>query len=186
MLLEQYGETVTPAKTGEPGRPRKPYKRWPKGAAYATVNKTYKRGKVVATQRKLVHGTVADLDRALRRSRQSKQINTAFVERQNGTDRNYNSRKVRDTYEFSKVVVLHAAVGWWVLFCYNFYHPHRGLRLALPGGVFVHRTPAVALGLAARPWTIAEILTASVVGFTPLPSSLHAALGLRRPAGPAP
>ena len=186
MLLEQYGETVTPPKTGRMGRPRKPFKRWPKGAAYATVNKTYKRGKVVATERKLVHGTTADLDRALRRSRQSQQINTAFVERQNATDRNYNSRKVRKTFEFSKDLVLHAAVGWWVMLCYNFYHPHRGLRLALPGGVFVHRTPAVALGLAVRPWTIAKILTTAVVGFTPRPSSLHAALGLRHAAGPAP
>ena len=186
MLLEQYGETVTPPKTGAKGRRKKPIKRWPKGSAYATVNKTYKRGHVVATERKLVHGTAADLDRALRRSHQSQQINTAFVERQNGTDRNYNSRKVRETCEFSKDLVLHAAVGWWVMRCYNFYHLHRGLRLALPGGIFVHRTPAVALGLAVRPWTIAEILTTAVVGFTPRPSSLHAALGLRHAAGPAP
>ena len=97
MLLQQYGETVTPKKTGESGRPRKPYKRWPKGSAYATVKKTYKRGHVVATARKLVYGTAADLDRALRRSPQSQRINTAFVERHNGTDRNYNSRKVRKT-----------------------------------------------------------------------------------------
>lgn len=186
MLLQQYGETVTPEKTGEPGRPRKPYKRWPKGSAYATVNKTYKRGQVVATARKLVHGTAADLDCALRRSPQSQHINTAFVERQNGTDRNYNSRKVRDTCEFSKDLVLHAAVGWWVLLCYNFHPLHRGLRLALPDGVFVHRTPAVALGIAAAPWSIAEILSAPVVGFTPRPSSLLAALGLRHAAGPAP
>lgn len=186
MLLEQYGETVTPPKTDGPGRPRKPFKRWPEGSAYATVNKTYKRGKVVATERKLVHGTAADLESALRQSRQSRQINTAFVERQNGTDRTYNSRKVRETCEFSKDLVMHAAVGWWVLFCYNFYHLHRGLRLNLPNGIFLHRTPAVALGLAARPWTIAEILSTSVVGFTPLPSSLHAALGLRYRVGPAP
>ena len=186
MLLEQYGETVTPPQTGRRGRPRKPFKQWPKGSAYATVNKTYARGQVVATARKLVHGTTADLESALRRSPQSQHINTAFVERQNGTDRTHNPRKVRDTCEFSKDLVLHVAVTWWVFFCYNFHDLHRGLRLKLEDGSFLHRTPAVALGLATRPWTIAQILATPVVGFTPLPSSLHVALGLRNPIGPAP
>ena len=186
MLLQQYGETVVPPKSGQPGRPKKPFKRWPKGSAYASVNKTYARGQVVATERKLVHGTTADLNRALSRSRQSQHINTSFVERHNGTDRNYNSRKVRDTCEFSKDLILHAAVSWWVLLCYNFHHLHGGLRLKLSDGRFLHRTPAVVLGLAARPWSIAEIISTPVVGFTPLPVSPHVALGLRVVGGPAP
>ncbi len=140
----------------------------------------------MATSRKLVHGTPQDLARALRRSRQSDKINTAFVERQNGTDRNYNARKVRDTYEFSKDLVLHAAVSWWVLFCYNFHHLHRSLRQKVSDGIFLHRTPAMVLGLAQRPWTIADILSTQVAGFTPTPPSLHAALGLRHASGPAP
>ena len=97
--MEQYGETVVPPKSGKAGRPRKPFKRWPRGAVYATVNKTYARNTVVATERKLVYGTPRDLARALAASAQSSQINTAFIERHNGTDRNHNARKARKTYE---------------------------------------------------------------------------------------
>jgi hypothetical protein len=184
--LEQYGQTVVPPKTNKPGRPRKPFKRWPRGAAYATVNKTYARGTVVATERKLVHGTQQDLARALAASPVSTQINTSFVERHNGTDRNYNARKVRQTYEFSKDLALHAALSWWVLFCYNFHHLHRSLRETLGDGTFLPRTPAMAIGLAQRPLTIADILSTAVVGFTPSSSPPPAALGLRPAVGPAP
>jgi len=51
VLLNQYGETVVPPRTGKPGRQRAPYKRWPVGSAYATVNKTYAKGTVTAVDR---------------------------------------------------------------------------------------------------------------------------------------
>lgn len=95
VLLEQYGETVVPPRTGWPGRPRKPYKKWPKGACYATVKKTYSKGTVAATERKLVHGTAADLAAALDKFSASETINTSFAEWQNGADRAYNARKAR-------------------------------------------------------------------------------------------
>lgn len=150
------------------------------------MNKTYARGTVVATKRKLVHGAPKDLARALSASSQSSQINTAFIERHNGTDRNYNARKARKTYEFSRELVLHVAVSWWVLFCYNFHHLHRSLRQKLSDGAYVRRTPAMAIGLSQRPLTIADILSTPVVGFTPSSSPLPAAFGLRHAAGPAP
>ena len=95
MLLEQYAETVVPPRTGKLGRPRKPFKRWPAGSVYATVNKTYTKGHVAKIKRKLVRGTAGELASALQNSRCSTKINTAFVERQNGTDRIYNARKAR-------------------------------------------------------------------------------------------
>ena len=36
-FLEQYGETIIPEKTGARGRPRKPFKRMPKGAVFNRV-----------------------------------------------------------------------------------------------------------------------------------------------------
>lgn len=39
---------------------------------------------------------------ALGMSRVGRAINTSFLERQNGTDRYRNARKVRKTYRFSK------------------------------------------------------------------------------------
>ncbi len=71
VLLQQYGETVVPPRTGKPGRPRAPYKRWPAGFAYASVNKTYAKSTVTAVHRTLVHGTPEDLTAGLERSRSS-------------------------------------------------------------------------------------------------------------------
>ncbi len=186
MLLEQYGETVVPPRTGKPGRPRKPYKQWPKDAAYATVSKTYRKGRVAAVNRKLVHGTDEDLSSALVTSACSDKINTAFVERQNGTDRCYNARKARKTYEFSKDLLVHVAVTWWVIFCYNFHHTNRSLRLRLSDGSFVHRTPAMLAGLATEPLAVADILTIQVTGFTPTSRPTLANFGVRHQGGPAP
>ncbi len=167
--MQQYGEVVNPPRTGKPGRPRKPFLRWPDTGSYATVKKTYSKGKVTAVARKLVHGTDEALADALESSCASGKINTAFVERQNGTDRTYNARKVRRTYQFSKDLLVHVAVSWWVMFCYNFHHLHRGLRLRRADGTFVHRTPAMAMGLEDRPLAVTNILTTQLVGFTPPP-----------------
>jgi len=185
-LLQQYGETVVPARTGKPGRPRRPFKRWPAGSAYATVNKTYRKGRVVAVDRTLVHGTEEDLSRALNTSTSSAQINTAFVARHNNTNQTLNARKRRKTYEFSKDLLVHVAVSWWVVFCYNFHHLHRGLVLRPAGGPLLHRTPAMAKGLADRPLTVADILTTQMIGFRLSRSSTPATFRRHQIPGPAP
>jgi hypothetical protein len=142
---------------------------------------------VSAVKRTLVHGTEEDLARALDASRHSVKVNTAFVERQNGTDRTYNARKARKTLEFSKDLVVHIAVTWWVIFCYNFHHLHRGLQVRLADGVIQHRTPAMAKGIVTQPLSVAAILATQVVGFTP-PAGRHRPenLGASLARGPAP
>ena len=85
------------------------------------------------------------------------------MERQNGTDRTRNSRKVRKTYAFSKDLLVHIAFGRWVMLCYNFHFIHRGLRIRNPDGSFVHRTPAMAIGIAQQPLSVSGILTTQVV-----------------------
>lgn len=165
-LLEQYGETVVPEKTGEPGRPCKPFKQWPPETVYATVNKTYGKGGVTAVDRKLVHGNEKDLVRALESSSCSDKINTSFVERQNATDRSNNARKARKTYEYSKDLLVHIAVSWWVMFCYNFHHMHSGLRQRCSDGTYLHRTPSMAAGLESQPLTVRQIFSTQIVGFS--------------------
>jgi len=185
-LMEQYGVLVVPERTGRRGRPRRPRQQWPEGSAYATVNKEYRRGKVVSTKRTLVHGDPEDLKAALATSSVSAEVNTAFIERQNGTDRNYNARKARRTYEFSKVLLMHLAATCWVFFCYNFHHPNRGLRQRQANGTYLQFTPAMAAGLAARPWSVAEIITTQVVGFVPSLKATPADFGGWCSLGPAP
>ena len=75
----------------------------PEGLKYATVHKTRKKGRVVKVEMRVVFGTVVAVLAALAVSLVRKVVNTVFVERHNGTDRNRNARKVRKSHCFSKV-----------------------------------------------------------------------------------
>src|SRR5215472_10069770 len=99
-ILEAFGTAVVPPRTGKRGRPRKPYKVAPAGLNYATVHKTRKKGRVVSVATRVIFGAVAAVQAALANSTVSQVVNTALVERHNGTDRNRNARKARKTYCF--------------------------------------------------------------------------------------
>jgi len=88
----------------------------------------------------------------------SSKINTAFVERQNGTDRNRNGRKVRKTYCFSKDWDVHEAVTYFTMVTYNFCWPVRTLRVRMPDGHWAPRSPAMTAGLTDHVWSLHEWL----------------------------
>jgi IS1 family transposase len=111
-ILDAYGQTLVPERTGRPGRPKAPYKIPPKDLCYATVRKKREKGRVEEIVVGAVFGTLETVERALKHSRVSRAINTAFIERHNGTDRNFNARKVRKTYCFSKDWQVHEAVTY--------------------------------------------------------------------------
>ena len=100
-ILHAYGETVTPPRTGKPGRPKASYQVPPPGLTYATVTKRREKGRVVEVGTRVVFGTVAAVLLALGMSPVSRAINTAFVERENATDRHRNARKARKMYRFT-------------------------------------------------------------------------------------
>src|SRR4051794_22601771 len=90
----------------------------------------------------------------------SKAINTAFVERHNGTDRNRNARKVRKSYCFSKDERVHQAVTYFTMYSYNFCWPVRTLRIRdSEQHAWQPRTPAMAAGLTDHVWSLTEWLT---------------------------
>jgi IS1 family transposase len=155
-ILEAYGQTVVPERTGKRGRPRNPYKVPPKELKYATVHKKREKGRVVKIAFRVIFGTVAAVRAALAQSQVSKAINTAFVERHNGTDRNRNARKVRKTYCFSKDWQVHQAVTYFTMYSYNFCWPVRTLREEGPDGHWQQRTPAMAAGLTDHVWSLWE------------------------------
>jgi IS1 family transposase len=152
-ILNAYGETVTPPRTGKRGRPRAPYKIAPEGLTYAVVEKTRAKGRVVSIATRVIFGTMAA---ALGLSRASTAINTAFVERQNATDRHRNARKARKTYRFSKDWRFHEAVTYLTLYAYNFCWPVRTLAIKDAQGRKQSRSPAMAAGLADHVWATAE------------------------------
>jgi hypothetical protein len=158
-ILEVYGETVQPRRTGKPGRPKAPYKRVPKGLKYATVHKVRQNNRVVKVEQRVVFGTLVAVLAALAVSLVSAAVNTVFVERHNGSDRHRNSRKVRKTYRFSKDWAVHEAVTYFTMYSANFCCPVRTLREEDGAGGWRKRTPAMAAGLADHVWSIEEWLS---------------------------
>jgi IS1 family transposase len=165
-VLDAWGVDVTPPRTGKPGRPRKGRREPHPDLAYATVHKTREKGRVVSVATAVVFGTLAMVTAALAASACSTHVNTSFVERHNGTDRNRNGRKARKTYCFSKDWLVHEAVGYFTVYSYNFCWPVRTLALRRDDGTKVPRTPAVAAGLADHVWTLAEWLAMPAVQHT--------------------
>jgi IS1 family transposase len=122
-ILEAFGEVVVPPRTGKPARPRKPYKVAPEGLNSATVHKTRKKGTRGGDAGDLRHRH--DGAGALAASVATRTINTAFLERHNGTDRNRNARKVRKTYCFSKDGWIQRSATFFSKSRYNFCWPMR-------------------------------------------------------------
>jgi IS1 family transposase len=157
-ILEAYGETVTPPRTGKRGRPKAPFKVAPEGLTYAVVEKTREKGRVVSIATRVVFGTMAAVVAALGMSTASRAINTSFVERQNGTDRHRNSRKARKTYRFSKDWRYHESVTYLTMYVYNFCWPVRTLRVKDEEDRWRKRSPAMTAGLTDHVWSIPEWL----------------------------
>ncbi len=151
-ILEAFGIEVVPPRTGRPGRPRSPYKVAPRGLNYATVHKTRKKGRVVSVTTRVIFGTAATVAAALAASAVSRTVNTAFVERHNGTDRNRDARKARKTCCFSKEWWTHRAASFFSHYSYNFCWPVRTLK----GEGGAPRTPAMMAKLADHVWTLLE------------------------------
>lgn len=162
-ILQAYGETVTPPRSGKRGRPRKPFEVPPAGLTDATVHKTRSQGRVVKVEQRIIFGTAEAVGAALARSASSRAVNTSFVERQNGTDRNRNARKVRKGYSFSKDWDVHQAITYFTMYSYNFCWPVRTLRIKAEAGVWQRRTPAMAAGLTDHVWSLSEWLTLPAV-----------------------
>ena len=158
-IHQAYGEQVIPPPTGKPGRPKKPYHLPPQDLTYATVHKTRQQGRVVAVEFRTVFGTEESLRQALADSAVSSQVNTAFIERHNGSDRHRNARKTRKSYCFSKDWQVHEAVTYFTMYSYNFCWPIRTLREKDEHGRYHPRTPAMAARLADHVWSLQEWLT---------------------------
>jgi IS1 family transposase len=165
-ILKAYGIKTTPAHTGKRGRPKGSGLVAPKGLKYATVHKIRRKGRVVKIDLRVVFGSRAEVEAAIEASAVSSTINTAFVERHNGTDRNRNARKVRRSYCFSKDWDVHNAMTYFTMYSYNFCWPVRTLRLQDRDDRWYSRTPAIAAGLTDHIWSLHEWLTYPAVQLT--------------------
>ena len=158
-ILQTYGETITPPRTGKPGRPQSPHQVAPEGLTYAVVEKTREKGRIIRVGSRVVFGTLAAVALALGLSKVSRAINTAFIERHNGTDRHRCARKARQTYRFSKDWQFHEAATYLSMYSYNFCWSVRTLAVKDEAGHWQQRSPAMAAGLTDHVWSMSEWLS---------------------------
>jgi IS1 family transposase len=158
-IFEAYAVEQEQTRTGRRGRPKKPKKVLPTGLKYATVHKERENGRVVKVTTRVVFGTLAAVLAALALSLVSTVVNTVFIERHNGSDRNRNRRKVRKTCCFSKDWLVHEAMTYFTMYSYNFCWPVRTLRIRVGEQQYQQRTPAMAAGLTDHIWSIQEWAT---------------------------
>ena len=158
-IEEAYHTKVPVPRRWGPGRPRNPVRVMPKLLCYATVCKEREKGRVVAVRRTLVFGLACVLAWLLLRSRVSSKVNTAFVERHNGTERRQNGRKHRKTYGFSKDSATHTAATYFIGYSYNLCWAVKTLAVKDESGRRQQRTPAMAAGLADHVWSLQEWLS---------------------------
>jgi hypothetical protein len=155
-----------PVHTGKPGAPR--LRSWD-GLCIAQVVKQYVRKRVVGIDRRLVQGTMAQVEALLRHTQGKGTTNTAYIERLNATFRSRLAALVRRGRALVRqTTTLHQAT-YLVRLVYNFCAYHQSLRVAihLPANrcQWVPRTPAIAAGITDHLWTVDELLSFQV----PLP-----------------
>lgn len=158
-LLEVYGSEVTPEYKGR-GRPPKPRKMPPPGLKYARVKKHRRKGRVVSVETQVVFGTEQEVNEILQNSPVSSHINTAYVERQNLTFRQGDSRCQRKTQKFSKLPEMFVLQLWIFRAYYHFIRSHWGLRRKCQVGKqrWKLRTPLMAADITDHQWSWREML----------------------------
>ena len=136
----------------------------PAGLRYATVHKTRKKGRVVDVATRVIFGTAASVQAALARSAVSRTVNTAFVERHNGTARNRDAQEgAEDVLLLEGLVELISEVGVVLFTTYssNFCWPVRTLKTEAGEA----RTPAMMAKLTDHVWTLMEWIKRPAVRF---------------------
>ena len=130
-------------------------------ATHGVINKTYSVTHLNVTEasRRYSPAAVVAVERQAVMG-EPEQISTSYVERQNLTIRMGSKRFAQLSNGFSKRLECHwAAVALHVAF-YNLCRVHESLR----------STPAMALGIAGRVWTIRDLLDAALTAVPPLPT----------------
>jgi IS1 family transposase len=134
---------------------------------YGQVKKHYRRGCIQRVEHRAMLGTSEQIQAALVSQGFTGTIQTAFVERFNGTLRHGVSTLVRRTGGKAQLLgelTLHLE---WFRAYYSFVRPQSSLRAALeipvllPGRVqkYHQHTPAMVTGIGSRRWTVLELLS---------------------------
>ncbi len=150
-MVEVYGKVPEYSGRGRPPTRKQPQPNW----QYLQVVKKRKKGRVVGTRLRVIYGDTKEVLRLLGSS-------AAYVERTHLTSRQFNSRLVRKTLGYSKIVEMHRATTAWEDIVYNLVRCLKTLRLEVfndPIRRWLPQTPAMAAGLTDHIWTVKKLLT---------------------------
>src|SRR5256884_1609836 len=144
------------------GRGRACLRVWPQLCIAVVIKRTEKK-RVVEITRKMVEGTLEQAQVLLSASHGGTMLNTAFIERLNGTMRQRLASLTRKCRHAARRLRALES-GMWLLGCtYNLCWPHHELsrRAAKAQGVRgeVLLTPAMASGLTDHVWSVKELLS---------------------------
>jgi transposase-like protein len=149
-----------PVRNGRQGRPR--LRPWD-DIHIAQVVKHYAHRRVVSVTRRVVHGSLAQIESLIQQTQGSGVINTAYIERLNATFRSRITALVRRGRALARQTDTLRDAMYLVGTVYNFCTYHKSLRvpLYLPGGRrrWLRRTPAIAAGITDHLWTVEELLS---------------------------
>jgi len=176
LFAEVFGVPYLPKKASDRGRPCKPRYRIPRTLALVQVIK-HREGKHLKTvDIRYTYGSKKRVALELARLGHSTP-NTAYIERNNATFRLFNPHMHRKSLAFSRHPSTRDALARLVRLDYNWVKPCRSLSLpvAEPLGRqrYLHRTPAMALGIATRPFSLLELLATPFHALTFLDSLPH-------------
>lgn len=133
---------------------------WP-NICIAQVVKEYAGKCVSGIRRHIVQGDPDTIATVIKETQGAGDINTAFIERLNGTFRSCLGSLARRTRALGRKAERLAAGAFLVGTVYNFCTEHESLRLpGLSGGhKWLERTPAMASGLTEHCWSVKELLS---------------------------
>lgn len=147
-VLRIFGVTRHRRRRHTRGRRKHPDLKPPPGLLAGIVSKLRDAtGNLVRVKRRRLFGRLKDIRRSIEQLGLGHDINTAHIERINGTIRTQQTRLARRTRNLSRADAwLERALSLWRDW-YHWIHVHASL---------AGRTPAMAMGLADHPWTALE------------------------------
>ncbi len=162
--LSAYFQVIREAfRSGLPqGRGRPPLREWP-NICIGKVAKQYQGRRVVGIARRILQGSPELVAHLIATSQGGLGLNTAYIERLNGTFRNRLASLARRSRALLRKPETLTPLVYWMVSVYNFCSEHQSLRVKLWVGAhgayrWVPRTPAMAAGITDHCWTVKELL----------------------------
>jgi hypothetical protein len=152
---EAFRDHVSPGRRG-----RQPLRVWGRRLIAQVVKRSEHR-RVVAVERRGVHGRAQQIEQARAASSGEGAINTASIERRNGTCHQRLASVARRTRGLASTVTRLEAGMRVVGAVSNCCTPHASLR-EMAGKAVRHRLPAMAAGIIRRCWSICALLSSHV------------------------